>query len=73
MTMKKAKTWMVCQGSYGVTVCRYGGPFPGGRRWEGFRTKREADAFALLLSQGANVRQPDGFAVELTIPPRRPP
>jgi hypothetical protein len=56
--------WYVCQGTYGVDIGNNRG-FAGGARWEGFRTRKEAEAFAQLLRQGAKVRPPDGNAVEL--------
>lgn len=61
---KKKLTWRVCQGSYGIMVIRSDKPFPGGKRWEGFVSRKEAEAAAFLIGQG-QYRPPDRHAVEL--------
>ncbi len=62
----KKPTWRVCQGSYGIVILRSDKPFPGGKRWEGFKSKKEAEAAVHWIEKG-NYRTPDAHAVELSL------
>jgi len=70
--MAKARmpvTWRVCQGSYGIVIVRSDKPFPGGKRWEGFKSRNEAEAAAFWIGKG-QYRPPDKYAVELVLDER---